>query len=224
MKNKVHQFTWKIRKRFIKKTHDRFSSLEQEAYYMQHKINFARNFGGAKVVFVGDSNGENISYDDLSLLNPISINISKGGTRCDTWVKFFKSAEGILIRDQIKKETVIFNISGNHILQDSMDNFVGSFNELFQMFPDAWYITVPQIHSSLIAAFGHKKSQSQINEEIRFVNSHIKNKTNKHIDIFPLTTIDGEEAIFGVHEDFVHFSKEYDRKVRIPYIKLIVGI
>lgn len=224
MKNKIHQFTWQIRKVFIKKTHNRFSSLEEEAYWMQHKINFAEIFGGAEVVFLGDSNGENISYNDLSLFKPVSINLSKGGTRCDTWVNFFKSPKGMLIKDQLKDKKVIINISGNHILQNSMDNFESSFNELFSMFPDAWYITVPQIHSELLEKLGNLKNKEQLNKEITFINNHMKSKTKKIIDIYPLTTLDGHNALITVFEDLVHFSKEYDKKVRIPYIKKIVGI
>ena len=105
-----------------------------------------------------------------------------------------------------------------------MDVWESSFDELFAMFPNAWYITVPQIHSNLLEQFGHEKSAKQINSELHVINDKIKSKTNKVINIYPLTTLDGETPIFFVHEDVVHFSKKYDQKIRIPFIKQIVGI
>ena len=91
MKNKIHQFLWKILKNFLSKPKPLLSPLEDLAPMMQKKIDFANYFGGAKVVFLGDSNGENISSDDLSMFKPVSINLSKGGTRADGWLKFFKT-------------------------------------------------------------------------------------------------------------------------------------
>ena len=222
--NKLHILLWKLREKFIKKRHNRFSPLRDRAYMMQHKINHAKLFGGAKLAFFGDSNGENIDYDDLSMFKKIAINISVAGTRLDDWFEFFSSRDGIEIYKQLLDiETIVVNLSGNHVLQNSMSNFVEYFDKIFAMFPDAYYITVPKIHSKILEKIKPEKRATQINQEIMFVNNYIKRKAKeKTIDIYPLTTANDVEPFVFVHSDLVHFSKEFDQKVRIPFIKSII--
>ncbi len=225
-KNKLHVFLWNIRSKFITKKHTKLSPLEDRVYLMQAKIDFAKMFGGVKLFFLGDSNGANLDYDDVSEFKPVAVNFSLGGTTFSSWVKFFKSQEGAPILKQIKESgaKICVNLGGNHILQGSMGVFDSAFDEFFSMLPEAYYVTIPQIHSSIFTQINPQFSTEEINSAIRYCNEGIKRRAGlKTIDIYPLTTINGTEPIWVVHEDLVHFSQFYDEKVRIPFLKKSLG-
>lgn len=226
MKNKIHVFSWILYEKFILRENPKllFTSTQLQPY-MKKKIDFAKKFGGVELVIIGDSNAENLDYDDISKFIPITINIAKGGTKFNDWVEFFNSLPGKEIYESIKNCNHLISLGGNHAVHNAMDIFKKSMNEFFKLFPNAWYMNVPRVHSKLIESLGiTKKTWQEIDEEVQYINKQLKKKTNKIIDLYSLTG-SGEDTqpFYMVHEDLVHFSKDFDKKIRVPYIKMVTG-
>jgi len=217
MKNKLFQFFWyKIGKKIIprKEKSESLTSLDSYGRQMYYQIKSAQLIGLGLVIF-GDSNGEVLKeQDSMSKFPKVTVNLAIGGTRADTWLSFFKDSEwGIKVYELIKNKKCVINLGGNHVLQNSMDNLDSSIKALSEMFTDTYWITAPKIWSNLLPI-------PDINKKLLLTNKTIKKYAKgKVIDIEPFTgKLDSDLPYWFVQQDAVHFSHEFDIKVRIPII------
>lgn len=228
MRGKLFQFIWHFMvKGFIKRKNGVGDNLKDYSERMIEQLKLALNFTDKiDFVIIGDSNGENLAtYSNMVQLQKeiggIGVNIAIGGTRADTWNEFLRfSHKGIdiyrFIDTHVKK--VIFNIGGNHILQDKMDILEKEFISLYELFPESYNCLVPPIHIGLIAGLKGINPQV-IQERVETCNNLIKHIwRNKAIDTYTPFLSPSKEPYFFVLDDLVHFSDYADKKLRIPII------
>lgn len=224
-KNFIFQSIWKIQKGFYKRNKGNTLLLSDYSERMIAQVNLANKFNYKKLIVIGDSNGENLStYSNMlqlgNGLNSIGVNIAIGGTRADSWAHFFNhEIDGMLLYNDIKFfDYIIFNIGGNHILQDKMDILYESLNKLKEMFPNSYNCLVPPIHYNIISTLS-SKDEFDLRFKVSKANRMIKEIwQNRVIDTYSVFTDEKENPYLLTHEDAVHFSDTTDRKIRIPLI------
>lgn len=218
--NTIFQFIWfYFVKPAIKRKEGDGTSLIHYHKCLITQIKLAKRFG-IKYLIVGDSNGENLAtYSNMKQLgkglNAVIANIAIGGTRADTWYDYFYSDEGKELLSILPEDTfIIFNIGGNHILQDKMDLLPSAFKSLKAIVKrKSCNCLVPPIHTKFIQVLNSEIS----NETIKLCNKMIKSVWPKmFIDVYtPFVTKDGD-PLFFLHDDIVHFSDNVDKNMRIP--------
>lgn len=227
MLNKLFQFYWfKVLKGWTKRKIEKNTGilLDNFSDRMESMIKASNLFGGADLVLFGDSNAEEMSdAKSLNEFHKLTINLGIGGTRADHWAEFFTQSEvGKRIYEKIKSKKIVINIGGNNVLQNKMDVMSASFDTLKKLFPNAFWINVPSIYTKLIAQLSGKEEES-ILVELRLLNNKISAVAgSKLIDIKPFSGFSDGEPFFGVLKDAVHYSDEFDIKIRIPLIKIKV--
>jgi hypothetical protein len=191
--------------------------LDDYGFRMYWQIRIALLFGLEGVIF-GDSNAEELQdFESMKRLVKLCVNIGIGGTTADEWADFFKKGYwGKKIYSLISKKIMIANIGGNNVLQNRMPGLSG-IDELDNIFEDIYWINIPKVWYTLFPR--------DIRKDLKMANNKIKSvaKPGKLIDI-ELVTDSGSSDLpyFFIHKDMVHFSNEFDYKVRIPLINATV--
>ncbi len=218
--NIIFQFVWyNILKRFFPRKRaepNKVVTLDEYGYRMYWQLKIASIFGLSFVTF-GDSNDEELQdYESMKRLPKVSANIGVGGTTADDWGQFFLNGFwGKRIYEMIKNKTVLANVGGNNVLQDRMSG-LDHIEILSKMFKDIYWINIPKVWHTLFPR--------DIVKDLKIANSMIKKVAgNKLIDIESVTDSGtNNQPFFFVLKDMVHFSDEFDYKVRIPLILLVV--
>lgn len=228
MKNRIFQFVWfNLIRPFIPRKTGEGARLLDYSERMTAQISASENFGKLDFAILGDSNAENLAtYSDMVQLGKelgLGVNIGIGGMRADSWLEFFLTAAGKEIFQKLssdKNTQIIWNIGGNHVLQNRMDILKISLKSLHDMFPGSYNCLIPPIHSGLISSLSGI-SQDEIKDRVLTCNWYIeeiwKEKAIDTYTPFVSPSPDGE-AYFTVLQDAVHFSDMADRKFRIPII------
>lgn len=218
--NIIFQFVWyNILKRFFPRKRaepNKVVTLDEYGYRMYWQLKIASIFGLSFVTF-GDSNDEELQdYESMKRLPKVSANIGVGGTTADDWGQFFLNGFwGKRIYEMIKNKTVLANVGGNNVLQDRMSG-LDHIEILSKMFKDIYWVNIPKVWHTLFPR--------DIVKDLKIANSMIKKVAgNKLIDIESVTDSGtNNQPFFFVLKDMVHFSDEFDYKVRIPLILLVV--
>lgn len=116
--------------------------------------------------------------------------------------------------------SIIWNIGGNHILQNAMESLEKNLEKLKEIFPNSWNCLIPPIHMTAISML-NGLSVSEIKGRVDHANSLISKIWNiKTIDTYSpfLNPSANGEPYWFVLEDLVHFSEDTDKKIRIPLI------
>lgn len=227
MLNKLFQLYWfSILKGNIKRKEEKNTGILLDNYSdrMESMIKNSSFFGGADLVIFGDSNAEEMSdYESLKRFPKLTLNLGIGGTRADHWAQFFTESEvGKKIYEKIKNKKIVINIGGNNVLQGRMDVLNNSIDTLHKLFPKAYCINIPSIYAKLISQL-QGRDESFIVEDLIKANKKISEVAGPRlIDIKPFTGNSEGEPFFFVLKDAVHFSDEFDYKIRIPLIKIKV--
>jgi hypothetical protein len=218
LSNARFQWLWfKILSKFYSRKSGNSGTLEDYAPYMLGYIHWAKRLTDLDCAIIGDSNGEELKdYESMRRLAKPSVNLAIGGTRADDWVEFFSQTEkGTQVLYAIHDlPNVLINVGGNNILQDRFDILEPSIDILASYFSNPTFITIPYIYADLVSRLTGKSPDSIRNEIIQ-ANEWIKQYRN--IDITSFTGSGGEPYWF-VLKDLVHFSDEFDYKIRIPLI------
>lgn len=228
MKNRLFQYYWYygIQPLIPRKNGDG-SQLDHYSARKKAKINQVQIFGNPNFTFLGDSNGEKLDSrsamvqlgDGLGL----GINLSTAGMRGDFWLEYLTGTlTGKWIYEQLSrmKARTIWNIGGNHVLQNRMDNLESSLKGLKDLFPDSFNCLIPPIHAGLLETVGGMNAV-EIRQRVTVANQTIKDIWKERtIDTYsPFLSPDPSgEPYFYVLQDFVHFSDFADKKFRIPII------
>jgi hypothetical protein len=184
---------------------------------MLAKIKWAKRLTDLNCAGIGDSNKKEMDdYESMRRFDKPTINLGISGTRADDWVKFFSQTEkGNQVLYAIHDlPNVLINVGGNNILQDRFDILEPSIDILAAYFSNPTFITIPYIYADLVSKLTGKSPDSIRNEIIQ-ANEWIK--LYRNIDITPYTGNDGKPYWFTL-KDLVHFSDEFDYKIRIPLI------
>jgi len=228
--NGLFQYTWAIIKNFYKVK----NSLLLESYIprMESQIKLAKLFSfvfrvPVALIVIGDSNAENLSapkYMKRFGSFGIAINIAKGGTRADSWSNLFMNNPEFyrLIVDTFPM--VLFNIGGNHILQDRMDLLEPSLTYLKEKFPKSFNCEIPPIYSEVLAGLDGKNAKV-IEQNIIKANEIIlkvwAGRTislyNQFLDPATLSEEVIDKPIMFALGDLVHFS-DRGNKIRLDII------
>lgn len=187
---------------------------------MQEQIQLAGSYGPIGLTIMGDSNAENLaSYRYMKKFDRfgISLNLAVAGSRADEWLYFFAKTEtGHQIYQKIHTTKILWNIGGNHILQNRMDNLESSLKGLKKLFPHSFNCLVPPIWTRFLQ---YSSQQIEWNHRIKLCNSYIQDIWQQRaIDTYsPFVNQNTGEPHILTHKDPVHFSK-YGNAVRIPII------
>jgi hypothetical protein len=214
--NTIFQFVWyNLLKRFFPRKRvesNKIVTLDEYGYRMYWQLIIASIFGLSLVTF-GDSNDEELQdYESMKRFPKVSANIGVGGTTADDWGQFFLNGFwGKRIYEMIKNKTVLANVGGNNVLQNRMSG-LDHIEILSKMFKDIYWINIPKVWHTLFPR--------DIVKDLKIANSIIKKVAgNKLIDIESITDSGNNNTpYFFVLKDMVHFSDEFDYKVRIPLI------
>lgn len=228
MINRLFQYYWyTLVKPFIPRKNGDGTLIEHYSARMKSKMSQSQTFGKPKYAVFGDSNGEKLDKRDsmIQLGDGLGLilNFAVSGMRGDSWLKFLtETADGKWLYDQLMKLKiiVIWNIGGNHVLQNRMDNLQSSLVALKTLFPDSFNCLIPPIHAGLMETVGGMDA-AQIRQRVMIANQTISDIwKEKAIDTYsPFLAPDASgEPYFFVLQDFVHFSDFADRKFRIPII------
>jgi hypothetical protein len=191
--------------------------LEYYAPYMLAKIKWAKRLTDLNCAGIGDSNKKEMDdYESMRRFDKPTINLGISGTRADDWADFLYGTEkGNKVYKEISTlPNVLVNVGGNNILQNRFEILHDALNFLSGKFPQATFITIPYIYADLVSKLTGKSPDSIRNEIIQ-ANEWIKQYRN--IDITSFTGSGGEPYWFAL-KDLVHFSDEFDYKIRIPLI------
>ena len=218
MKNHQFQFLWfKFLSKFYPRKNGNSGTLEDYADYMLAYISWGNRLTSIQCAIIGDSNGEELKdYESMKRIVRPAVNFSIGGTRADSWVHFFEETKkGQEVYDKIKNlDFIIVNVGGNNILQNKFNVLDRSLKKIHTLLPQSIFITIPFIWSELVSKLSGK-SKEVIDIEILEANAMIKQYD--HIDVSIYTGKPGKPFWF-VHKDAVHYSEEFDYKIRIPLI------
>lgn len=229
MKNKIFQYVWKIARGLSKRKTGLGLNLTDYKNRIIPQIRLARMMGKIDLIVIGDSNAENLNTIGNMIqlgegLDGISVNIGIGGTRVDQWVQFLESVDGLEVMQAIRedKPIVIVNIGGNNALQSRMEGLGNYFDRLINLLPTAYGCLCPPIHLSYLAGITDiqklKINVITVNGEI------VRVFKSRAIDLYtPFLSNDGE-AYITILEDAVHFSDNADKNMRIPILRLAVGL
>jgi hypothetical protein len=225
MSNKTFQFIWfKILARFYKRKKGSGANLSDYRSYMIGYLKWGRRLTNLKGVIIGDSNGEEMkNYESMKRFAEPTVNIAIGGTRADQWDEFIYRDEEI--RRLLWGLKIISNVGGNNILQNKFDKLNLALMNLYIQFSEYYPITIPHIHYKIIANLTGKPEEL-IRSQVEEANEMIKKYCypGNLIDIADFTGDKGEPYWF-VHKDAVHYTDEFDYKVRIPLInKIVYGV
>lgn len=230
MRNKIFQYAWQLAKRLSTRKTGTGLNLTDYKNRIIPQIRLARMMGKIDLIVLGDSNAENLNtISNMTQLGEglsgISVNIGIGGTRVDQWVQFLESVDGLEVMQAIRedKPIVIVNIGGNNALQSRIEGLANYFDRLIGLLPTAYGCLCPPIHLSYLAGVTDiqnlKISVSLVNAEINRV---FKERT---IDLYtPFFSNETGEAYITVLQDAVHFSDSADKNMRIPVLRLAVGL
>jgi hypothetical protein len=215
--NKTFQFIWyRFLKSFFPRSKPRNTGvlLDDYGFRMYWKIKISKVFGLKLVVF-GDSNSENLnSYKFMKRFPKVSVNIGIGGTTVEQWDYFFDNGYyGKKIYEIIKDITILANIGGNNVIQDKMYG-LERLPSLAKKFKTVYWINIPKVW--------HKFFPRDITLDLAIANSKIKQVAgNKLLDIESVTDSgEDNQPYFFVHQDAVHYSEIFDKRVRIPLVLL----
>lgn len=222
MKNKIFQAIWFVRRGLIPRKTGEGIPVKDYSKRLFKQLELARFFGGPKLVLIGDSNSEAFSNEkDMKRFHCVAVGLGIGGTRADQWVEWFESADGQRLKSLMGQATVVWNIGGNHVLQNRMDNAASSLKRLKQMFPDSWNIMIPPIHHSILKRAGVDPDRSRANVEE--VNRIIEeNWSPRVINLYKEFMGPNGEAFPGLLADPVHYGRQA-RKIIVSVIRKVVG-
>lgn len=174
------------------------------------QLDLAERYGGARIVYFGDSNAEYAARRRIMRqFNEVAVNLGIGGTATDDWVEFFESPAGQSVLQRIRAPGVlaVLSIGGNDILQNRRRNTAVNFRRLRTWLPNSLIILIPAVHSeALQSTLGRRPAE--IRGEIRVVNALAGS-------IWQQDVIDTETALRGagstaaapgILRDAVHYS------------------
>lgn len=229
MKNKLFQYAWQLAKRLSTRKTGSGLNLADYKNRIIPQIRLARLFGKIDLIVLGDSNAENLNtIDDMVQLGEgltgLSINIGIGGTRVDQWVQFLESVDGLEVLQAIRefKPIVIVNIGGNNALQQRMEGLGNWFDRLVGLLPNAYGCLCPPIHLSYMQGVADTQ---KLKINVATVNGEIARVFKARcIDLYTPFLSGNGEAYITVLQDAVHFSEEADRNIRIPFLRMAIGL
>lgn len=223
MNNTFFQYYWNFKKKFFQRHTGNPAILENYADKMISQLETASSFGKINLVLIGDSNMENVSQLDKMLkFKPVGItcNIAIGGTTAKSWYDLFQTPKGKKIISIIQSHNakVIFNIGGNHVLQNTEYQAEEYLLSLKNTFPYSYNCTIPPIRYDLVS-LATNRSDSDIIKDIFDINNLIVNIWGiKAIDMHtPFTNYsDNGFPYLLVQSDGVHFTDQVTINYRIP--------
>ena len=229
MRNKLFQYAWQLVKGLSRRKTGLGLNLVDYKNRIIPQIKLARLFGKIDLIVLGDSNAENLNTIDNMVqlgkgLSGVSVNIGIGGTRVDQWVQFLESVDGLEVMQAIKdfNPIIIVNIGGNNALQDRMEGLSNWFDRLVMILPTAYGCLCPPIHLSLLQAVTNIQ---ELKIRVANVNGEIMSSFGeRYIDLYTPFLSKNGEAYITVLQDAVHFSDEADKNIRIPLLRMSVGI
>lgn len=221
-RNKLFQFLWhRVFKNFTPRKTDKGTGILLDDYSDRFfaQVRLAETMGGFDLAIFGDSNGEELAdYESMKRFPRVTLNFSIGGTRADHWRDFWRGEIGQRLRERLAGKKILINVGGNNVLQDQMHSLRLSVLALGLRFPSAYWINLPSIYASFFADLSGRPLET-IEEDLRVCNEVIGEVAmGGLIDIRPFTGSDVGHPYFFVLKDLVHYSDEFDQKVRIPLI------
>ena len=222
MRNKIFQALWYLIKGIVKRKEGSGLSVSDYSDRLFFQLKLARIFGSPELILIGDSNSEAFSnQDDMSQFDCLAVGLGIGGTRADQWLTWFQSSEGRRMQEMFGEAKVVWNIGGNHVLQEVMGNAEDSLKGLKELFPESWNIVIPPIHHSILTLAGLDGEETQLNVEK--INGMIRDVwSTKVIDLYNVFVSPAGEAYPGLLSDPVHYGPEA-RKIIGTVIKKSIG-
>jgi len=223
LSNKTFQWLWfKILSKFYPRKTGDGSSLWDYKPYMVGYLTWGKRLANLQACIIGDSNGEELKdYESMRRLKEPTVNIAIGGTRADQWMEFIKNDSKI--KTLLSGLKIISNVGGNNILQDQFDKLEPSVKWLSEFFGDRYYpVTIPYIWAELISKLTGK-NENIITNQIHQAN-YIILQNCKFDNIINITYFTGQNDMpyWFTHKDLVHYSDEFDYRIRIPLINKVV--
>lgn len=222
MRNAIFQFIWLLIRGFLPRKTGSGLRVADYSGRLFLQLHLARLFGGPDLVLIGDSNSEAFSNErDMKRFRCLAVGLGIGGTSADQWVEWFESSEGQRMIRLFGRAKIIWNIGGNHVLQDKMDVAEISLKRLRIMFPDSWNIVIPPIHHSLLKLGGADPETTRAGVDLinRYIRSIWEGKT---IDLYKEFTGPNGEAFPGLLADPVHYGRQA-RRIIVSVIREAVG-
>lgn len=209
--NKVFQFLWF---NFLKKLTPVIGSKNlcaKQKYRLLWQYRLSCLFPGKKTVIVGDSNAAVFdNYEVMKKFSRVVLSFGVGGTTANTWIDFFCYDKiGKKLYSGIKNKTVIWNIGGNYVLQNKMDDAQSGLELIQTMFPDSWSVNIPPIRTHFLDLLDNSisanRTKEQWDKDVKKVNAIIKKLWGvKCLDVYTFFFGYDKKYIF---KDGIHYSK-----------------
>lgn len=213
--NKLYQFIWyKILVHLVPKSKDRHIFMTSYKWRFLFQYILSVLMGGANAVLLGDSNQEVLSkYKIMKRFKKLTINMGKGGSvAIDVYFFFVKTKIGRFVYNKIKDKKISINTMGNYCLQDRMDEAETGLKLLYEIFPNAYYTTIPPIRANWLDFIdGELHTQSYYEISVDRLNQLLYCYANgKVIDLYKLFNNMNlpDDFLFLVFQDAVHYTNE----------------
>lgn len=184
------------------------------------------------LLLVGDSNsGVFNSFFACIRFNAVTISMGIPGTRSDQWLKCLQSKEAKNLLNMMEgldcwvddesvraakmarlnpRRIMVWNVSGNSVLQKSMKNAKVSLRGLREMFPLSFNILIPPIHTQILDSV---PNDIDYEKDVESINSYIMEEWEfQSINLRAVlqNPITGD-SWYGYLSDPVHYSKTGQR-------------